>query len=218
MPASPAGLAPGAPAARRAGAYTARSMEDEDSDEALMLRYAGGDAAAFDALYGRHRGGVFRFIARQLGRDRHLADEMFQDVWASLVAARAVYQPTARFSTWLYTIAHNRVIDHHRKLRPVELYAPGGPDADADADPLQRLPASSSTQPERIAQGRQQAARLLALVEGLPAPQRQAFLLHEEGGLGVDEIAAVTGADREAVKSRLRYALAKLRKGMEECW
>jgi len=191
-------------------------MEDQDSDEALMLRYAGGDAAAFDALYGRHRGGVFRFIARQLGRDRHLADEMFQDVWASLIAARTGYQPSARFSTWLYTIAHNRVIDHHRKLRPVELQAHGGADAEADADLLQCLPAPSSAQPERIAQARQQAARLLALVEGLPAAQREAFLLHEEGGLGVDEIAAVTGADREAVKSRLRYALARLRKGMEE--
>ncbi len=187
-------------------------MEYRDSDEALMLRYAEGDAGAFDALYGRHRGGVFRFIARQLGRDRHLADEVFQDVWTNIIAARVAYKPTARFVTWLYTVAHNRVIDHHRKLRPVELDGP----EDDETDPVQRLPAPSTAQPERIAQARQQAARLLTLVESLPSAQREAFLLHEEGGLSVDEIAAVIGADREAVKSRLRYALAKLRQGMED--
>jgi len=188
-------------------------MEAEDSDEALMLRYGAGDAGAFDALYSRHRGGVYRYIARQLGRDRHLADELFQDVWMSLVSARGGYKPTARFATWLYTIAHNRVIDHHRRPRLVELSAHAGDDED---DPVQDIPAPATVQPERIAQAREQAARLLALVESLPQAQRQAFLLHEEGGLSVDEIAAVTGTDREAVKSRLRYAVSKLRQGMED--
>jgi len=189
-------------------------MAGDDSDEGLMLRFAAGDAQAFDRLYARHRGGLFRFIARQLGRDRHLAEEMFQDVWTNLISARGGYKPAARFVTWLYTIAHNRVIDHHRRLRPVD---PAVGDEDVDGgDPMQQVPAPATSQPERIAQARQQAARLLACVERLPRAQREAFLLHEEGGLSVDEIAAITGADREAVKSRLRYALAKLREGMED--
>jgi len=188
-------------------------MEAEDSDEALMLRYAAGDAGAFDLLYGRHRGGVHRYIARQLGRDRHLAEELFQDVWMSLISARGGYKPTARFATWLYTIAHNRVIDHHRRPRAVKLSAQA---RDDEGDPMLDIPAPATVQPERIAQARQQAARLLALVERLPQAQREAFLLHEEGGLTVEEIASITDTDREAVKSRLRYALSKLRQGMED--
>lgn len=188
-------------------------MEADDSDEALMLRYARGDAGAFDTLYARHRGGVFRYLLRQLGGHRASAEELFQDVWTSLIGARAGYKVEARFTTWLYTIAHNRVIDHYRRHRPVEL---AHPDADQDDDPVAELPAPGSAQPERIAQARQQARRLLELVEALPVAQREAFLLHEEGGLSVDEIAQVTGTDREAIKSRLRYALGKLRQGMRD--
>lgn len=178
-----------------------------------MLRYADGDAGAFDTLYQRHRGAVFRYLTRQLGGERGLAEELFQDVWMNLIGARAGYKVEARFTTWLYTIAHNRVIDHYRRHRPIEL---AHADGDEDEDPIADLPAPGTAQPERIAQARQQARRLLALVEALPVAQREAFLLHEEGGLSVDEIARVTGSDREAIKSRLRYALGKLRQGMGE--
>jgi RNA polymerase sigma-70 factor (ECF subfamily) len=184
---------------------------EDDTDEALMLRYAGGDAAGFDLLYGRHRGPVFRYLLRQLSGNRGQAEELFQDVWMSVIGARGGYKVEARFTTWLYTIAHNRVIDHYRRHRALEV-APLNPGH--DDDPAPELPAPATTQPERIAQAREQARRLLELVEALPVAQREAFLLHEEGGLSLDEIAAVTGADREAIKSRLRYALSKLRQGM----
>jgi RNA polymerase sigma-70 factor (ECF subfamily) len=186
-------------------------MEADDTDEGLMLRYAGGDAAAFDLLYARHRGPVFRYVVRQLAGNRAQAEELFQDIWMSLIGARGGYKVEARFTTWLYTIAHNRVIDHYRRHRPLEV-AVGDPGD--DDDPAPELPAPDTAQPERIALAREQARRLLDLVESLPVAQREAFLLHEEGGLSVDEIAAVTGADREAIKSRLRYALGKLRQGM----
>jgi RNA polymerase sigma-70 factor (ECF subfamily) len=188
-------------------------MESEDTDEALMLRYAQGDAAAFDRLYGRHRGGSYRYLLRHLGHDRALAEELFQDVWANLIAARERYKVEAKFTTWLYTLAHNRLVDHYRRQRPLELVEVHAEDEDDDPP---ELPAPATVQPERMAQARQGAARLLALVEALPAAQREAFLLHEEGGLSVDEIAHVTGTDREAIKSRLRYALNKLRLGMED--
>jgi RNA polymerase sigma-70 factor (ECF subfamily) len=188
-------------------------MEADDSDEALMLRYAQGDAGAFDALYARHRGGTFRYLLRHVGNNRALAEELFQDIWTNLIAARERYKVEAKFTTWLYTLAHNRVVDHYRRNRTLELVSL---DAAGDEDDPPEIAAPGTVQPERQAQARQSAAHLLALVEALPPAQREAFLLHQEGGLGVDEIAQVIGADREAVKSRLRYALGKLRRGMED--
>ena len=81
------------------------------SDEALMLAYAGGDAMAFEQLYARHRGKLYRYLLRQL-RDNALADECFQDVWQRVISARAGWKPDAGFATWLYTIAHHRLGDH----------------------------------------------------------------------------------------------------------
>jgi RNA polymerase sigma-70 factor (ECF subfamily) len=189
-------------------------MEAEDTDEALMLRYAQGDAAAFDRLYARHRAPVFRYVLRQLGGQRSAAEELFQDVWMNLVNARGGYKVEARFTTWLYTIAHNRVVDHYRRHRPYEV-AHGDSDPDEE-EGMPEPPAPPTAQPERIAEAREQARRLLHLIRALPLAQREAFLLHEEAGLNVDEIAQVLGADREAIKSRLRYALGKLRQGMGE--
>jgi len=188
-------------------------MEADDTDEALMLRYAQGDAAAFDALYARHRGGVFRYLLRQLSGNRAAAEELFQDVWMNLIGARDRYRVEAKFTTWLYTMAHNRVIDHYRRHRPLEVVSLDG--ADDDGDPPE-IAAPPTVQPERVAQARQQAARLLALLDALPAAQREAFLLQAEGGLSLEEIARVTGSDREAVKSRLRYAMDKLKRGIGE--
>jgi len=175
-----------------------------------MMRFAGGDAAAFDVLYARHRGGVFRYLLRQC-QNRATAEELFQDVWMNLVHARSRYQVQAKFATYLYTLAHNRLIDYFRRHKRLHLV----PLSDEDTDPVE-LPASPALQPERNAQAREQAARLLQLVAELPEVQREAFLLHEEGELSLQDIAQVTGANRETVKSRLRYAMDKLREGMKD--
>jgi RNA polymerase sigma-70 factor, ECF subfamily len=184
-------------------------MPVEPSDEELMLRYGSGDAAAFDLLYARHRGGVFRYLLRQSG-NRAAAEELLQDIWLNLIQARARYTVEAKFTTWLYTLAHHRVIDHFRRHQGPQLVSLD------DEDEALELPAQSTVQPERRAQAREQAARLLWLVEALPAAQREAFLLHEEGGLSLEQIAEITAAGRETVKSRLRYALDKLREGMKD--
>lgn len=191
-------------------AYTPAAMEARPSDEDLMLRFSGGDAAAFDALYARHRGGVFRYLLRQC-RSQAAAEELFQDIWMNLVQARTRYRVEAKFSTYLYTLAHNRLMDHFRRSKGVELVS-----LDQDEGDALEIPSSSAAQPERAAQSRQQARRLLELVAALPAAQREVFLMYEEGGLSLEQIAAATRADREAVKSRLRYALAKLRDGMKD--
>jgi RNA polymerase sigma-70 factor (ECF subfamily) len=182
---------------------------EDDQDEALMLRYQAGDAASFDRLYARHRGGLFRFILRQC-RVRTHAEELFQDVWMNLIQARARYRPEAQFRTYLYALAHNRVIDYYRSTsrQDAVLFE--------NDDQLPEVPASRTAEPQVQAESREQGGHILRLIEALPAPQREAFLLHEEGGLSVEEIAAATGVGFEAAKSRLRYALAKLREGLKE--
>jgi RNA polymerase sigma-70 factor (ECF subfamily) len=170
----------------------------EAPDEQLMLAYRGGDAGAFDTLYRRHRARLFRFVLRSI-RSRAVAEELYQEVWMRVIEARGSYVPKARFTTWLYTIAHNRMVDHWRRsgLSLVSLE-----DADPPAD---------ARDPARQAEGREALARFAAALESLPPVQREAFLLHEEAGLSVAEIAAATGSNEEAAKSRLRYALAKLK-------
>jgi RNA polymerase sigma-70 factor (ECF subfamily) len=178
------------------------------SDEDLMLAYAADDAAAFDTLYARHRGGVYRYFLRQCAH-AGVADELFQDVWMNVIRSRASYVPSAKFTTWLYRIAHHRLIDHWRASGHVELVSAGAED-DAD-DPLDALPARAQDEPDARVGAREVSHRLEAACASLPAVQREAFLLHQEGGLELAEIAALTGAGVETVKSRIRYAVAKLR-------
>jgi RNA polymerase sigma factor (sigma-70 family) len=177
------------------------------SDEMLMLAYAGGQVAAFDQLYGRHRARLYRFLLRQL-RDGALADELFQDVWQRVIAARQGWKPEAAFSTWLYRIAHNRLADHWRALQ----HRPPAPD-NAD-ERTERVPDPDT--PERSLSEFEQRRRLQLALDELPAEQREAVLLRLEQELTLEEIGAVTGVGRETVKSRLRYAMDKLRSRLNE--
>ena len=189
-------------------AMPAPAIAVETRDEDLMLAYAAGDAAAFDALYARHKGGLYRYLLRHCAH-AGVVDELFQDVWMNVLRARASYVASAKFTTWLYRIAHNRVIDHWRATGNVELVTAGA-DGDAD-DPLDAIPAAHHDEPEARASTGELSSRLKAACAALPATQREAFLLHQEGGLDLAEIAALTGAGVETIKSRIRYAVAKLR-------
>ena len=181
------------------------------SDEALMRRYAGGDAKSFEILYLRHEMRVWRYLERNV-RNAATADELMQEVWFSVAREAARYQPSARFSTWLFTIAHNRMVDSMRSSRPqVSLEALG--DGDRAADQMIDDPQHG---PHAGALAFQQAQALNRAVEALPLEQREAFLLHAEGDLTVDEIAAVTVCSFETAKSRLRYARTKLRELLKE--
>lgn len=180
----------------------AREASDAASDEQLMLAWAAGDAAAFDPLYARHRTRLFRFLLRQL-RDQALAEELFQDVWQKVVAARAGWTPDAPFGVWLYRIAHNRLADHWRA-------ASHRPPAPEDADErAARLPDPDT--PERNLSEFERRRQLQLALDALPPEQREVLLLRLEQELTLEEIGAVTGVGRETVKSRLRYAMDKLR-------
>jgi RNA polymerase sigma-70 factor (ECF subfamily) len=180
-------------------------MDDPRTDEALMLAYRDGDAVAFEALYGRWRGRLYRFLAHQ-ARDE--ADELFQDVWMKVVGARAHYEVAAKFSTWLFRIAHNRLMDHFRARGRgiVELYD------DPEDDPAERMPAPAEEAPPALLARRQAARYILDCLDALPAPQRETFLMAEESGMTLEEIANAAGVGRETAKSRLRYALDRLRR------
>lgn len=184
-------------------------MQSDVTDEMLMLNYRAGEVQAFALLFARHNGGVFRYFLRQC-RDRGLAEELAQDVWMRVIKAAAGYEATAKFTTYLYRIAHNRLIDQVRRsdARPEDAFD------DHAADAVDALPAPEIALPDRLHERRQLAERLVQAVDALPADQREAFLLHEEAGMTLEEIAAVTGAGRETIKSRLRYALHKLRSSL----
>jgi len=175
------------------------------SDEELMLAYAAGDAAAFDLLYGRHKGGVYRYLLRHC-RQSAIADELFQDVWSNLIRARASYVPTAKFTTWLYRLAHNRWIDQVRAEGYLTLVSA---DDEAHEDVVAAIPASRADEPQSRVENRELAERLRAAIASLPPAQRDAFLLQQEGDLSLAEIAELTGVGMETVKSRIRYALGK---------
>ena len=181
----------------------------EAGDEQLMLAYREGDAGAFEQLYKRHKGALFRFVLRSI-RDRAVAEELYQEIWMRAIEARARYEVQAKFTTWLYTIAHNRLVDHWRK-RGLTLVSLDQEESGA-SDP----PAGASYEPQRMLEAKQSAARLARALEALPPAQREAFLLHEEADMSVAEIARTTGVDEEAAKSRLRYALSKLKQAMAD--
>ena len=183
----------------------------EEADEALMLRYRDGDSAAFEALYRRHRGPLLRYLVRQL-RDRATAEEAFQDVWANLIRARQRYEVRAKFTTWLYRMARNRSIDLLRCAQR-SILVPANDDA---GDPVATAPAPAASEPDRSLETQRKLETLKQLIEALPDEQREAFLLREEGGLGIEEIAQITGVGNETAKSRLRYAVAKLRRALDE--
>lgn len=186
--------------------------EDPRTDESLMLAYRAGDGKAFETLYGRWRGPLYRYFLRQCNHGGQ-ADELFQDVFMRVIDAAAGYEATAKFSTWLFRIARNRLVDHWRKTgrEPLDPLPDAAEGEDSEFDP----PAPEGAGPERaVEQGELRAALLAALAE-LPEAQREAFLLAEEGGLTLEEIAAISGVGRETIKSRLRYAVGKLRNAME---
>jgi RNA polymerase sigma-70 factor (ECF subfamily) len=202
-------------------------MVEAADDALLMTRYGTGDIASIELLYARHKGPLYRYCVRQCG-NADTADELFQEVWLRIIKARERYEPKARFTTYLYRIAHNCLVDHFRKsgraltsasdtgqYRVEEIREPIAEEIDPafasgrwslvewDSDPAPGPGAALS--------GAERAERLRTALDALPIEQREAFLLHEEAEMDLAEIAAVTGANAETVKSRLRYALKKLR-------
>ena len=176
------------------------------SDEDLMLGYSQGNIQAFETLYRRHKDPLYRFLLRQCGHAA-TAEELFQDIWMNLIRARENYKVQATFRTFLYHMAHNRLIDHYRRMKtgiPVSYRS----DTETDIDEVTDCPQNN---PETLAQGLQLHSLIHAAIQDLPEAQREAFLLHEEGGLSLAQIAEINDVNPETIKSRIRYAVKKLK-------
>jgi RNA polymerase sigma factor (sigma-70 family) len=187
-------------------------MTADDTDEMLLRRYARGDAAAFETLYRRHELRVWRYVERNI-RNPATADELLQEVWFAVARDAARYEPSARFTTWLFTIAHNRMVDFVRKNRRQMSLDHLGYEAEAVVDQLTTNPMDD---PLRSTLARDEATALRYAILELPPEQREAFLLQMEGDLSIEEIAALTHSSFETTKSRLRYARTKLRELLKE--
>jgi RNA polymerase sigma-70 factor (ECF subfamily) len=192
-------------------------MNDHPSDDELAAAFAAGDTRAFERLYARHEKALYRFVRRLLGRAAgEQADEVFQDTWLRAIQARQDWKPQgAAWRTWLFTLAHHRAVDCLRKTgREVPLGAgASGDDDEAPWEPGDRTawadwPAAST---EDQAFWRAAGRKLLDCLEGLPVAQKTVFLLHHDDGLSVDELARALEVGFETAKTRLRYAMTKLR-------
>ena len=162
-----------------------------DSDESLIGRHARGDVAAFETLYRRNELRTWRFLERYMG-NHAVADEVMQDVWFTVAKEAASYQPTTRFATWLFAIAHSRAIEREKATR--------------------HAGASTSATPA----SEEEPSTLAKVMAQLPREQRESYLLQLEGDLTVEEIAAITNCAAEMAQARLHYARTKLHELLSE--
>jgi RNA polymerase sigma-70 factor (ECF subfamily) len=206
------GLTSAKSSTRFARARAARKVDSvsDDEDAQLMLAYAKGEMRAFETLYSRHRGALYRYLVRH-ARDGEIANDLFQEVWSRVIVNRARYEPRAKFRTFLFTLAHNCFIDHCRRVKS----RPAGASID-EADAADLLAADDNLQPEATLEREEATRRYRAALAALPPEQRDVYLLHEEADLSLEEIARVTGVGAETAKSRLRYAVGKLKTALNE--
>jgi RNA polymerase sigma-70 factor (ECF subfamily) len=175
------------------------------SDEQLMLDYQAGDVRAFEALYLKHKGPLYRYFVRQL-HDQQLAEDLYQDTWGKVINAARQYQVTAKFTTWLYKIAHNLLIDHVRAVKPLDKVTPLGEDQTMDC-----LQADDQASPEPQVEQQQQADMMKGCIAKLPPVQKEAFLLNIEMGMTAAMISDIANVTLEATKSRIRYAYQSIK-------
>lgn len=189
-------------------------MDAQQADEALMLLYSTGDNGAFEMLYHRHKGSLYRYMQRHMGTVADV-DELFQEVWAKVINAASRYQPTAKFTTWLYTIAHHCIVDHVRKRQhaPTALAVNSTTDEARPEETIASLTLADN--PFSQVNIDQQIDLLLHALRALPMDQREVFLLKHEAGFSVAEIANIVGVGEETAKTRLRYGMKKIRETMK---
>ncbi len=194
------------------------SHDPDPSDEELLRRFNQGDADAFATLVGRYQRPLYNFILRSVRRtDR--ADELLQDVFMKVVQRSQDFKGNSKFSTWLYTIARNLCIDHSRKMvfrRHKSLDAPTRSDGGDEGPTLLDRQASDGPATDRAVIAESLRGRIADAVEELPEEQKEVFLMRHVQGMAFKEIAAVVGVPENTVKSRMRYALERLQRALED--
>jgi RNA polymerase sigma factor (sigma-70 family) len=193
--------------------------KESASDEALLALYRHGEMQAFNTLYERHQGALYRYILGMIQRD-HLAKDLFQEVWVAVIRVPQAGLEGKPFAPWLYTVARNRVIDHLRLAKNVVV---AEPDQDFSADDGTAEGSCDDTVEANALQydladvlhNQRMGEALLKCVQSLPDLQREAFILQADSDMRIEEIAEMTQSPVETIKSRLRYARNTIRKQME---
>jgi RNA polymerase sigma-70 factor (ECF subfamily) len=189
-------------------------MNEPATDEVLMLRYKDGDLSAFEIIIEKHQQPLFSFVYR-FCNDYHQAQDLVQDVFLRLIKMARNYEPRAKFTTYLYTIAHNVCIDHIRRKKNRTSVSLSQPLHSEDQILLEDTMKDERANPQRDFEQKSFEHALHQAVEDLPPEQREVFLLREQQNLAFDEIARIVGCLPSTAKSRMRYALQSIREKLQ---
>lgn len=176
------------------------------SDETLMLQYQQGEQSAFETLYRRHKDALYRYFLKNCS-DRQQSEELYQEVWIKLINSASRYTPKAKFKTYIFTIAHNTLVDFYRKAKPSQVVE--FEDVESSEEIGNKL--GNLALPEDEFTFKQKAKLFMKTLDELPVDQKEVAILHFEKEMSVQEIAEVTNVKTETAKSRLRYAKNKLK-------
>tara|TARA_R110000751_G_scaffold91266_3_gene179069 strand:- start:274680 stop:275339 length:660 start_codon:yes stop_codon:yes gene_type:complete len=193
---------------------TESAKHQQQSDAILIKEYAAGDLEAFKTLYSRHKGGLYRYFLRHIA-DPNLAEDLYQEIWSKVIIQAKHYKPTAKFTTWLYTLAHNKLVDHIRHLTVVNKVMIDSHETEMTQEPVTAAQVQMLNEPENELAASRITAALNHCIGQLPQAQKDSFLLKEEAELSVKDIALVLNSSFEASKSRLRYAYENLRQCLQ---
>lgn len=192
-----------------------RSLVYTDASESLMLRFRSGDVRAFEILLQRHRQSIYEFVLRSVGTyNTAQAEDLTQETFLRVVKQAANYEPRSKFTTWLFTLARNLCIDASRRRKHRKAQSLDAPDEEGHS--LLDRTSDGGLAVDRQAVSTELRARLERAIEELPEDQREVFLMRESADLSFKEIADVIGISENTVKSRMRYALEKLRASLDE--
>jgi RNA polymerase sigma-70 factor (ECF subfamily) len=183
------------------------------SDEQLMLAFSQSDfSPAFEELYARHKDAIYRYYLRNISNEA-ISQELYQDLWLKVIKNKHKYQVKAKFTTWLYTLAHNRLVDWYRRnTLEKKAFVDNIKDIDEETQELGQI----DWNPEDELQSKRLAKQLKQAIAELPTDQREVFILHQESALTLPQIAEMLQTGLEKIKSRYRYSIKKLRNALEK--
>ena len=190
-------------------------MRDE-TDEALMFRYRDGEVRAFEVLLTRHRKPIYNFILRFVGIPAQ-AEDLLQETFLRVIKGAESYERQAKFTTWLYTIARNLCVDASRRGKHRKASSLDAPtDIEEGTGALLDVVADSGAAVDRKVINKQAGQQIQAAIDALVDEQREVFVMRELLDMPFKEIAEIVGCPENTVKSRMRYALEKLREALDE--
>lgn len=185
-------------------------MRQSTSDEQLMQNYCNGDNKAFEILYSRYKNSIYHYFYRQVETSA-IADELHQDVWLKIIKSSSQFSEQSSLKTWLFTIAHNRLVDYYRHKQVIVA-------ENKQSSPVEQIEQehfennfNPVEDPGYTLHASQLKELLSNAIANLPREQKDVFILYEQSGLSLKDIAYITGNSFESTKSRLRYAVKKLR-------